>query len=89
MLTARTYCVLLPSSATKLDAIVDGALSHSWILARIAFIFKTTEFGLARIEGVSQPNELHSFLAGCAAGYFVMVSESVMKSRICCLLPVV
>eukprot|EP00038_Savillea_parva_P004439 m.137819 g.137819 ORF g.137819 m.137819 type:complete len:249 (+) comp11471_c0_seq3:1521-2267(+) len=58
--------------ATKLDAIVDGALSHSWILARIAFIFKTTEFGLARIEGVSQPNELHSFLAGCAAGYFVM-----------------
>eukprot|EP00035_Acanthoeca_spectabilis_P006461 m.124825 g.124825 ORF g.124825 m.124825 type:complete len:249 (-) comp13515_c0_seq2:159-905(-) len=56
----------------KLDSIVDGAMSHSWVLARIAMIFKTVEFTLARIEGTSQPNEWQTFLAGCVAGYSVM-----------------
>lgn len=49
-------------------------MSHSWVLARIAMIFKTVEFTLARIEGTSQPNEWQTFLAGCVAGYSVMVS---------------
>eukprot|EP00037_Helgoeca_nana_P028126 m.328197 g.328197 ORF g.328197 m.328197 type:complete len:249 (+) comp27687_c0_seq3:6339-7085(+) len=57
---------------TKLDSIVDGAMSHSWILARVAMIFKTVEFTLAGMEGVSKPQEWQTFIAGCVAGYTVM-----------------
>lgn len=58
----------------KLESIFDGAISHAWILARIAFIFKTTEEVLRQISGKPKPTERHSFVAGCLAGFLVMAT---------------
>jgi hypothetical protein len=56
----------------QVDSIVDGTIEHAWILARIATIFKTVELALARVQGANEPSEWHTFVAGCAAGYYVM-----------------
>ena len=50
------------------------ALTHGWVIARISFLFKLIEKTLLNLTGTARP--WHSFVAGCAAGYLIMVRDT-------------
>eukprot|EP00040_Diaphanoeca_grandis_P013063 m.66072 g.66072 ORF g.66072 m.66072 type:complete len:232 (+) comp23640_c0_seq1:194-889(+) len=61
------------------------AMQHGYILARIAVLYKVVETGLAKMGGKGAPEEWHTFVAGCFAGYMVMgldSSEPKLKKQI-------
>ena len=60
---------------TTLKFYAEQGLKHGWIIARISIIFKSIERLLMTLQGVAEAKEWHTFIAGCIAGYFVMVRD--------------
>lgn len=54
----------------------NETLEHGWIIGRISVLFKSVELLLAKISGVTSPQPIHTFLAGCVAGYVIMVRDT-------------
>lgn len=63
----------------------DQTLQHGWIIARISFLFKLSEWGLMKLSATDKPSQWHTLLAGALAGYAVMVrdgSQATLKRQI-------
>ena len=58
----------------------DQTLQHGWIIARISFLFKLTEWSLMRGFACREAKPWHTLTAGALAGYIVMVRDKSQAS---------